>query len=155
MGMGTVMRVRPCALIRRDDSILVLRYDYPGGLVHAVPGGTIEPGETISQCLVREFQEELSIVIRPQELLYVGDMLPVGTLKQTIHLVFEAELISGEPVINPNETSAECCLWLACDRLAEVNLYPAINNELVSDSKKQAGGKNARYIGNCQARQWA
>ena len=147
------MRVRACAVVQRQDCILTLVYNYPNGVVHALPGGTMDDGESLVDCLVREFQEELGITIQPGRLRLVGDMMPVGQLKQTVHLVFDAELISGEPTLNPAETSAAACAWLPMDSLAAVNLYPAVNQALLVD--RAAGGADPRYVGNCLAREWA
>ena len=48
-----------CVLIARrpEQSVLAGYWEFPGGKV--------EPGETATQCLVREFQEELGVTIRP------------------------------------------------------------------------------------------
>ncbi|CAM3410943.1 DNA mismatch repair protein MutT [Pseudomonas floridensis] len=37
------------------------------------PGGKIEPGEPAVQALVRELQEELGLVIEPQQALFLGE----------------------------------------------------------------------------------
>lgn len=55
----------PCVLIARrpEQSVLAGYWEFPGG--------KLEPGETAAQCLVREFQEELGVTIRPGDALRV------------------------------------------------------------------------------------
>ncbi len=43
-----------------DDRVMLLRYDENGGF-WATPGGSLEPGETHRQAVVRELREELGI----------------------------------------------------------------------------------------------
>lgn len=54
---------QPWVLIakRKPDAVL--------GGYWELPGGKIEPGETPAQCLVREYEEELGIVVRVEEAL--------------------------------------------------------------------------------------
>jgi A/G-specific adenine glycosylase len=70
----------------------------PDGLLGGLwefPGGKVEPGETLPQCLRREIKEELGLRIK------VGK--PITSLdhaythfKITLH-AFECELVSGQP----------------------------------------------------------
>jgi 8-oxo-dGTP pyrophosphatase MutT (NUDIX family) len=43
-----------------DDRIMLLRYDENGGF-WATPGGSLEPGETHRQAVIRELREELGV----------------------------------------------------------------------------------------------
>lgn len=68
VAIGVLVEVRqgqPHVLIarRRHDAVL--------GGYWELPGGKVEPGETLPQCLVREYLEELGVAIE------VGDALPV------------------------------------------------------------------------------
>ncbi len=61
-------RLPPLDLVMRARAILVqqgriLVYDSPGGWSHIVPGGRIEPGETIADTLRREIWEEVRCVM--------------------------------------------------------------------------------------------
>ncbi len=54
-----------CVLIARRKADAVL------GGYWELPGGKIEPGESPQQCLVREFEEELGVVVEPVEAMAV------------------------------------------------------------------------------------
>jgi len=146
------MRVRGSAIIQQDDKILTLVYNYPEGRVHAIPGGNLDDGEILDQCIVREYQEELGLEIAIDRLLYVGDMPGSEHIKPAIHVIFQAHIVSGVPQLNPVETSAAEYLWLPLDQLEDILLYPAINQAILDDLNRDP---NPRYLGNCMTRKWA
>jgi 8-oxo-dGTP diphosphatase len=53
-----------CLLVERDQQILLVRVR--NNHLWYLPGGTIEPGETAPEALVREIGEELGVVINVQ-----------------------------------------------------------------------------------------
>lgn len=53
------MRINIRALIIRDDKIVLCK-NIKGGF-YFLPGGGLEEGETINQCIIRELQEETNI----------------------------------------------------------------------------------------------
>jgi len=147
------MRVRGCAMIREENKLLVLAYDYPKGRIHALPGGGVRAGETLADSVRRELAEELRITVEIGGLRYIGDMMAQGEIGQTVHVVFEGRIVSGTPTLDPNETSADEALWLDLAELEEVGLYPAINEAILEDESE--GGARPRYLGNCMRREWA
>ena len=68
------------AILRRDGKILICQRKEGGNcsLLWEFPGGKREAGETMEQCVVRECQEELGIVIRPKG-LYAQEHYTYGT----------------------------------------------------------------------------
>ncbi len=85
------------AVIRKNGRILIAQRPLGGRLggLWEFPGGKVEPGETLPQCLRREIKEELGLRIK------VGK--PITSLdhaythfKITLH-AFECELVSGQP----------------------------------------------------------
>jgi 8-oxo-dGTP diphosphatase len=58
------------AIVRLGKVLLIKRAGPPYQHLWTLPGGRIEPGETIEQCAVREVMEELALTIRnPQPVL--------------------------------------------------------------------------------------
>lgn len=147
------MRVRGSAILRQDDKILVLIYHYPDGTVHAIPGGNLDDGEILADCIIREFQEELNLEIALDGLLYVGDMPGSEHIKPAVHVVFQGQLVSGTPKLNPQETSAAKWAWLPISELKNTLLYPAINEAILEDRDQTQ--PTPRYLGDCMKRKWA
>lgn len=54
------------AIIRKDNKILICQRGAGGStaFLWEFPGGKLEPGETLEECLVRECKEELEIDIK-------------------------------------------------------------------------------------------
>lgn len=63
------VRLRAAAIITRPGQVLLHRAE--GDAFWALPGGGIEPGESASEALVREMQEELGLAVLPGALACV------------------------------------------------------------------------------------
>jgi len=58
------------ALVRNGKVLLIKRAFPPYQHLWTFPGGRLEPGETIEQCVIREVKEELGLAVRnPQPVL--------------------------------------------------------------------------------------
>jgi len=66
------VRVRVVAITTKDDQVLVVTHSNATESWSCFPGGQLEHGETMEECLVRELQEELSLEIEVEKLIAVG-----------------------------------------------------------------------------------
>ncbi len=124
------MRVRPSVIIRKDDKILLMEYNYGKDLVLGIPGGNPESKETMRGTVVREVFEELGIKIVLENLICVGDVI-IDELKEgTVHMIFSGSIEEGSPNLNPDETTAKDLQWVDIEQLDSLNLYPNIGKEL-------------------------
>lgn len=67
-------RARASAVILTEGQILMVQIEDQGVSWWCLPGGTIEPGETPEQAVVRELREELNVEAVPRRRLYTVPM---------------------------------------------------------------------------------
>jgi ADP-ribose pyrophosphatase YjhB (NUDIX family) len=112
IGSKGELRVGSCAVIfdeTRKNVLLTKRSD--NGL-WCLPGGQMEPGESIEECCQREVLEETGLEVRPTRLIAVysnRDQLVVytdGNQAQFVVLSFEAEITGGKLGISNETTEA-------------------------------------------------
>ena len=105
-------------LIQRDGLILIGKRcidDSYGGLWE-FPGGKIEEGETDSQCLEREIQEELGLDSEIGQLIHVNQPSPTFQLA-----VYHARIADGEPELREHDEFR----WVTAAQLYEYKMLPA------------------------------
>lgn len=101
-----------------------MRYNYGGQDVYNLPGGNVEFGETLSETLIRELEEELCLKVSIAELLYVAEV--ISDKMQHIHFVYRGKIHDGIPILNAKETTALEVVWLPIKNIKDHQLYPNI-----------------------------
>lgn len=86
-----------------------------------LPGGTVEPGESLEETVVRELREETGIESRPTDVRLLGTLLDDvdGVVRMTV--ASEVTAWRGEPSDQPDERVGDW-RWFPLDRLPE-NLF--------------------------------
>ena len=99
------------------------------------PGGKIEAGETVSECIVREIKEELGVEIKVDEhLIDITHTYPQFTVTLCVYL---CQIISGVP--RPLECSQ--VRWVTIQQLPKFE-FPEANVAIISALEKQFEAKN-------------
>ena len=124
------MKVRPSVVIIENDCVLLMRYRYGQTDVYNLPGGNVDKGETLTQTIIRELQEELGITITVEKMILLGEVLLPEPQKDVLHGVFLAKIMEGKPVLNPTETSALEVVWKPIHTLKDIAMYPNVGAEL-------------------------
>lgn len=65
--------IRIYALIIHQNHLLILREPFWGKMIYKLPGGGLEFGESIQECLSRELKEELNLSIENIEHFYTQE----------------------------------------------------------------------------------
>ncbi|MBN1582966.1 MAG: NUDIX hydrolase [Anaerolineae bacterium] len=87
------MKVRATAILVEDKEILLVEQRVSDTRQWSLPGGGLEPGETLEACLAREIREETGLVIDLERLLYVCDRIEAG--QQVLHITFAVRRLGG------------------------------------------------------------
>jgi 8-oxo-dGTP diphosphatase len=132
-------RLRGSALIIHDGSILLIEYrnDHDDGVHYNLPGGGVEPGETLIEAVMREAKEEACIDVEVGPVAFVYEYQPKKNSNiygdvHSIHIAFECKLTDGSlPKLpdspDPNQTAVK---WIPIVALNTIQLYPEIGNEI-------------------------
>lgn len=126
------------AVIVRDDRLLTVVKRYEEDIVHILPGGSQEQGETLDAALRRECEEEIGATVSVERLLFVREYIGANhehaTSDRDLHIVdivFACQLPDDYqphvgPLPDPDQVGVA---WLPLDALAQHQLYPAALKE--------------------------
>jgi 8-oxo-dGTP diphosphatase len=113
------MPVSVAAVILRGGKVLVAKRVFGGPLggLWEFPGGKLEEGETESEALVREFDEEFGARIVPLRAL--GSAVFMNRGKDRRLVAWLAELPEEEKL---ELREHQCCKWISIDDLEEIDI---------------------------------
>ena len=87
------MKVRVTGVLIENRKILLLGQDVTNTRSWSLPGGALEPGESIEECCVREMREETGLAVSVERLLYVCDRFQDDS--QVVHITFALQWTGG------------------------------------------------------------
>jgi 8-oxo-dGTP diphosphatase len=134
--------IRVGAVVERGGALLLVRHQKPDRDPYWVlPGGRLEPGETIPECAEREISEETGLSARFSGVLYVSEFLREGrhTVDITVRMATEedeeARLGSDPEVAQGAEPTLRELRWVEVRELPELELLPTwIKDRLLKDA---------------------
>ena len=87
-----------------DGQVVLLRRGIePGRGSWAQPGGFLEVDETVTEAAIRETLEETGLIVRPGEIVGLYTRLEAAV----VVIAFEAQVVGGEPRLNPEALEIE------------------------------------------------
>ena len=134
--------IRVGAVVARDGALLLVRHQKPDRDPYWVlPGGRLEPGETIPECAEREISEETGLSARFSGVLYVSEFLREGrhTVDVTVRMTPAGDgedVLGSDPEVAPgSEPTLRELRWVEVDELREIGLLPGwIKDRLLADA---------------------
>lgn len=145
------MRIRVSAVFARDEEILCMKYIYGGKEVFALPGGGVEKDVSLHETIISEWKNELGLKLDLGDIILVGEAPATKRHPQTLHIIFQATEIRGNPKVRPDSTHSLDVAWVPVDRLAKTPLYPDVGKQLAAFF---SGGQERSivFIPNCMER---
>ncbi|MGI8540179.1 MAG: NUDIX domain-containing protein [Rubrobacteraceae bacterium] len=150
---GMDFGIRVGAVLRRRGSILLVRHEKPGAEPYWVlPGGRLEPGETIPECAERELLEEANLEAEFTKILHVSEFMEEG--RHTVDITVEMEIPDGQKAVLGNdpevpEGEAPTLIgveWVAAADMENMDFRPVwIRESIVGNSPSNiylGGGRN-------------
>jgi len=139
------IRLATRAAIVRDDAILLVAFDDENGFHYNLPGGGVEPNETLYDAARREVREEAAAEVEVKELLFVYECFPpdYGFLQaekpHCVDFLFRCALCDGsEPRLPDNPDENEVAIhWIPLAKFPEVPLVPQIQGQVIAALRKK------------------
>ena len=131
------INVRVYATIVKDKKVLVLHEEYVGEQLMKFPGGGLEFGESVLECVQRELDEELNIKVKNIEHLYTQEDFLISkfrnseqllTIYYLAEMIDENELLILDPCIDKIE-------WVSLE--TKENPFPLPIDKIVFDVLKK------------------
>jgi 8-oxo-dGTP diphosphatase len=142
--------IRVYGLLIENDAVLVSDEFYKGLYMTKFPGGGHEIGESLIDCLHREFKEELDININIIKHFYTTDFYVPSFFNpkdQLISIYFLVNRVENAPIITSNKKfdfdpvhGAQSMRWLNINEMDETELTYPIDKKVVTMLK------NSYYI---------
>lgn len=139
------IRVRVAAIIEKNGSILLAKHKKGDEEYWLLPGGGVEPTESLTEALKREITEEVSLDVEVGELVFVNDSISPTRDRHIVQIVFKCKVIGGVFKVNPDHRLYDA-EYIEVDKIQKLKMRPAIANELTALLKSQEVDNNV-YLG--------
>ena len=143
MSVGFHIRVSARGIVINGDMILL--NEFGGGQYYNIPGGGVEPGETVKQAAKREIYEESGLNVIVGDLLFALEYEPntcdfMYGKTPHISLVFRCILTGDDKIKSPsvpdknpgNPGISSKPKWIPISSLEEINYVPYIHEQLMA-----------------------
>ena len=140
--MSYHIRVSGRGIVINNDKILLNKFG--NGEYYNIPGGGVEPGETVKQAVIREIFEESGLDVTVGDLIYASEYEPnkcnfIYGNKPHISLVFRC-FLNGDnkisppsiPDVDPNNPKLTSeAKWVEISDLKNIHYVPYIHEQLM------------------------
>lgn len=121
-----VLRVRVAVVLLYDGQLLLMQQNHQPFWV--LPGGTLELGETLAECAIRELKEETGLVITAPELFSLSEYIELPK-RHVIDVVMTAKLASSQHPVKeswqaPFAENINAIAWFPLTALPGLELKP-------------------------------
>lgn len=138
--MSKPFNIRVYGLLIVDQKILILKEPFAGELIYKFPGGGLEYGEGLKDCLIREFKEELNLDISVGEHIYTQDFFLPSRFdpdEQILMIYYKVRTVELSKITIIDQDIAQL-LWIKIDDLTSKDLSLPTDQIVVELLKKKS-----------------
>ncbi len=134
-------------LIWRDGEVLLVRHEKGGHSYWLVPGGGVDPGETMVEAGARELREETGYDVEVSRLVLLCEAIdPNPGGRHIVNAVYSGVICGGTLAVGVDKALREA-KWLPVDELTTMLMYPPIGPDLREVIAENGQGA-VRVLGN-------
>jgi 8-oxo-dGTP diphosphatase len=123
------IRIRVAAVIIENNKILLIAHKNNDKIYWLLPGGGVNPFESLEQALIRELKEELNIAVKVGDVGLICDSIAPDNSKHIVNICFFCVYDSGEFSLC-NEQRLYDFSFYNFDELDQLIIFPPIKKEL-------------------------
>jgi 8-oxo-dGTP diphosphatase len=132
---------RHAGIVIKDNSILLMHRIYNGVEYWVIPGGHIQKGEDPHKAVLREIEEETSIIAANPKLVFEFRNYKARGVegKDNYDFYYICDYVSGTPILggeekvksNPNNFFEP--MWVKLEKVKELNVLPKFAKEWIEE----------------------
>ena len=88
--------IRAASILLEDGRVCLVKQKVTETRNWSLPGGKLELRERLSECISREFKEEIGLDIKVRELLYITDRITSDPDTHVVHMLFRVDRLGNE-----------------------------------------------------------